>query len=315
MAEIERLRDGYRHFVEHEAAGRSELYAAYGAGVAEDDELLDWLDGLPVGKRQPNLVFAAARVVGGTPPDFAGMRALLTDRREEVEAVLLARRTQTNEPARCATLLPALAALPQPLALLEVGASAGLCLLPDRYAYDYGGGRRLGDGGPLLRCRVNERTPVPARLPEVVWRAGLDIDPVDVHDAERTAWLEACVWPGEGNRLETLRAALDVARADPPRLVAGDLRNDHDLPALAAEAPPDATLVIFHTAVLAYIPREGRARFREMVEGLNATWIANEAPRILDVDASGYPASWFAVAQDGVPIAHVDSHGTEARWR
>ncbi len=47
------------------------------------------------------------------------------------------RSTQTSEPGRCATLLLLLARLPQPLALLEVGASAGLCLLPDRYGYDY----------------------------------------------------------------------------------------------------------------------------------------------------------------------------------
>ncbi len=40
----------------------------------------------------------------------------------------MSKRTQTNEPGRCAVLLPLLAALPQPLALLEVGASAGLCL-------------------------------------------------------------------------------------------------------------------------------------------------------------------------------------------
>lgn len=58
---------------------------------------------------------------------------------DEIAATMAVRTTQTNEPARCATLLPVLAHLPQALALLEVGASAGLCLLPDYYAYDYGG--------------------------------------------------------------------------------------------------------------------------------------------------------------------------------
>ncbi|MFE1255308.1 DUF2332 family protein, partial [Streptomyces fungicidicus] len=55
----------------------------------------------------------------------------------QVSSLMLARMTQTNESARCATLLPVLAALPQPLALIEVGASAGLCLYPDRYRYRY----------------------------------------------------------------------------------------------------------------------------------------------------------------------------------
>jgi uncharacterized protein DUF2332 len=72
---------------------------------------------------------------------WAEFRGWLLERRDEILAVLLARRTQTNEPARCATLLPLLATLPQPLALLEVGASAGLCLLADRYAYDFDGSR------------------------------------------------------------------------------------------------------------------------------------------------------------------------------
>ena len=49
------------------------------------------------------------------------------------------RSTKTNEPRRCAGLLPVLAGIAGPLALLEVGASAGLCLYPDRYSYSYDG--------------------------------------------------------------------------------------------------------------------------------------------------------------------------------
>src|SRR6185312_6040166 len=101
---------------------------------------------------------------------------------DAVVMVMMARRTQTNEPARCATLLPLLATLPQPLALLEVGASAGLCMLPDFYAYDYGGTRiapsRAGNA-PLFRCAVNGATPLPKRNVEVAWRAGLDLNPLD----------------------------------------------------------------------------------------------------------------------------------------
>ncbi len=305
----ERLAAGYWNFAEHEARGRSPLYAELAAGVAEDGELLAWLDRLPTGKRQPNLVFAAVRAVAGTPDGWDAFRAVLAERRDEVEALMLTRRTQTNEAARCAVLLPLLAALPQPLALLEVGASAGLCLLPDRYGYDYAG-HRLGTGPPVLRCAPHGPVPLPTALPEIVWRAGLDLDPVDIGDPEQVRWLELLVWPGQEHRLETLRAAIDVARADPPRVVRGDLRTD--LEALAAEAPRDATLVVFHTAVLAYVPSAGRAAFRASVKRLGATWLATEAPDVLGLEPG--PPSLFAVARDGRRVAWADPHGAALRW-
>src|SRR5450432_2243342 len=102
---------------------------------------------------------------------------------------MLSRTPQTNEPARCAVLLPLLAQLPQPLALLEVGASAGLCLLVDHYGYDYGNVRIdptiSGDGGaPTLTCDVSGAAPIPRTIPRIVWRAGLDLNPIDVRSAD-----------------------------------------------------------------------------------------------------------------------------------
>src|SRR3954470_854990 len=156
---------GYRRFAAGEAQ-RSPLYAELATGVAEDAELIGWLSGRRKGRRQPTLLFAAYRLVAGMPAGWDEFRAVLGERRDEIEAEVMARRTQTNEPARCAVLLPALVALPQPLALLEVGASAGLCLLPDRYAYDYAG-HGVGDGGPVLRCRPEGPVPLPDAPPQV----------------------------------------------------------------------------------------------------------------------------------------------------
>lgn len=307
---IERLARRYRDFAHHEAH-RSALYAELGAGLAGDRELLEWLAALPVGKRQPNLVFASYRLVAGTPSGWAEFETTLKDRRDEVEAVMLERRTQTNEAARCALMLPLLAALPQPLALLEVGASAGLCLFPDRYGYDYDDGAHvLGTGPPVLRCRTAGSPPLPEALPEVVWRAGLDLDPIDVFDEDRVRWLELLIWPGMEHRIETLHRAIDVARRDPPRIVEGDLRTA-DLDALAAEAPQDATLVIFHTAVLAYVPRDGRAAFRERVRRLGAAWFAAEAPDLLGFEP--HP-QLMALASGGERVAMVDGHGGFLSW-
>ncbi|MFZ1996834.1 MAG: DUF2332 domain-containing protein, partial [Solirubrobacteraceae bacterium] len=285
-ARIDRLADEYRRFSAQDAAGRSPLYTELTRQVGGDREVLEVMCELEPAKRQPNLLLAAVRhLYGDFARDWPQFRERFFDRQAEVVEIIQTHRTQTNEPARCALLLPVLASLPQPLALLEVGTSAGLCLLPDRYAYEFGAGRRLGGSGPdargpVFHCRVDDATPVPTALPEVAWRAGLDLEPIDVTDDGSVSWLESLVWPGEGDRLALLRAAVQVARADPPRVVKGDLRQD--LPALAQQAPPHATLVVFHTAVLGYVwdPAERRG-LAETVRGLGARWIANEPPGVV----------------------------------
>ena len=105
------IAENYRVFG-REARGRSAVYESLAAAVADDDLVLGFLATLPPPKRQPNLLFAAARYLLGAPPDIAGLRTLVRRNGAELTQVMLARRTQTNEPARCATLLPALARLP-----------------------------------------------------------------------------------------------------------------------------------------------------------------------------------------------------------
>jgi hypothetical protein len=131
--------------------------------------------------------------------------------------IVLSRRTQGNEPAHCATLLPLLALLPQPLALLEIGATAGLCLLPDLYSYKYNGSIFIASSSDvgaiphLFSCTTNAKTPLPNRNVQELWRAGLDLEPIDLHNQDGVAWLESLVWPGENDRLNLLRQAIEVA--------------------------------------------------------------------------------------------------------
>lgn len=252
----DRIAASYRRFADEEARGHSPLYEMLARAVADDAEVVTLLATLPPAKRQPNLLLAAGRHAVGVPASWNSFRNAMLAQWEVVQAIMLERSTQTNEPARCATLLPILARLPQPLALIEVGASAGLCLLPDHYAYNYGG-RELGPEDrtaetPVFACQLDAATPIPEALPRVAWRAGLDLNPLDVTDAHQMAWLETLVWPEQEKRLVRLQAAIRVARAVPPRIVRGDLMQG--LAALAAEAPRDMTLVVFHTAVLAYVP-------------------------------------------------------------
>ena len=312
----------YRKFAVDEAHGKSPLYEDLAQRIASDRLILAFLSELPRQKQQPNLLFAAVKYLRGTPRGWEDFRAFIEHHGHEIAGIMKTRSTQTNVPERCATLLPLMARLPQPLALLEVGASAGLCLLPDYYAYAYSGHtvsptRTAAAPAPTLACRASPGTPLPPRGIEVGWRAGLDSDPIDVNNDDQIAWLEALIWPGEPDRLENLRSALAIARQDPPRIIRGDLRAD--LAQLAAEAPRGMTLVVFHTAVLAYVERrEDREAFALNMRELGAVWICNEAagvfPEISAKASRPGPPHHVLLSLDGEPIAWTDLHGASIEW-
>jgi hypothetical protein len=108
--------------------------------------------------------------------------------------------------------------------------------------------------------------------------SGLDLHPLDVRDPGDVAWLDALVRPGEEHLRGQSHAAVAPARAEPVPVPvhAGDL--GADLAPLLAEAPRDATLVVFHSAVFPYVAEPARAAFLATVRPSRAVWIANEAP-------------------------------------
>jgi hypothetical protein len=309
----------YRDFASY-AAGDSPCFEEWALGVVGDAEVLAWLDTLPPIKRQPNLVFAAARWHGAPAPGpYAGLREVLLGQEADVRATILSRATQTNEVGRLATLTPVLALVDGPLALVEVGASAGLCLFPDRYDYAWPPlGALGGSGGAVLTADATGPLPVPAAHPEVAWRGGVDLNPLDVTDADAMAWLENLVWPEQDERRERLRTAIAVARRDPPRLLRGDLQDR--LPELLDEAARHGTPVVFHSAVIAYLQDADRARFHDLMTGLvdegRCRWISNEGRRVLprvtgDLEV---PTGRFVTALDGVPVAFSHGHGHTVDW-
>jgi hypothetical protein len=303
----------YAQFAQRDARGISPTYERLAHAVSRDAAILGLVGTLPEPKRQPNLLFSVVRLLGGPVDDPAAFGEFVARQWPRVEPEILARATQTNEPGRCALLLPVLAALSQPLALLEIGASAGLCLYPDRYRYRYGE-HTLGDRGPLLDCDATGLVP-PRRLPEVVWRAGLDLNPLDVTDPADVAWLDALIWPEHHHRRERLAAAAAVAAAEPPLLVRGDAVDD--LPALVAQAPAGATLVVFHSAMLFYVPAPRRGAFVELVSALPGHWVSIEAPDIVPHDDLPPPpdaSSLNVLALDGRPLAWTRGHGQAMTW-
>lgn len=314
------IADRYRDFATF-ARGDSATFEAWALGVAEDAEAHAWLADLPRIKQQPNLVFAAARWHGAPAPgEYAAFRAVLLEREEAVKATIRVRATQTNEVGRLATLTPVLGTIDGPLALVEVGASAGLCLFPDRYDYDWlGAGRLTGSGGPTLTATATGPVPVPDRHPEVAWRGGVDLNPLDVTDEDAMAWLTTLVWPEQDERRARLRQAVAVARREPPYVVRGDLLDR--LPALLDEAARHGTPVVLHSAVIAYLEEGDRDRFHDLMTALVADgachWISNEAPHVLPrvtADLEVGPGR-FVLALDGVPVAAAHGHGHALEWR
>jgi len=322
QAELKSISERYAAFAADEARGSSEAYEKLALAIAQSGDVLEFIATLPAERRQPNLFLAAVRHVRGVPRDVDDLRQFLRTSHTPIREVMLSRTTQTNEPARCAVLLPLLAQLPQPLALIEVGASAGLCLLMDRYGYDYGDARidpAPSDVAcvPVFTCKVSGAVPIPKAIPSIAWRAGLDLNPIDVRSEQDTAWLETLVWPGQEVRVTRLRAAINLARRHPPHLVKGDLLTD--LPQLMATAPRAATLVVFHTAVLGYVlPPSARERFAATVKDAGAQWISNEAPGVFRSIASKAPPSpvsgRFLMALNGAPVAWTGPHGQSLDW-
>ncbi|MGW1378563.1 DUF2332 family protein [Streptomyces sp. NPDC002446] len=330
----------YREFSWREARGRSDAHEELSARISQDPEFCDLLAGsLPAGnKQQPNLLLAAVRHLDGPHAEqgprgeaaYGRWREWTIRHWDEVRAVIMQRATQTNEPGRCAALLPLLARLPQPLALLEVGASAGLCLHPDRYRYRYTDheGRPLAEAGapdgPVeFTCRTDWAPgDLPGRPPEIVWRAGIDLNPLDpAGEPDDLRWLQSLVWPGDEARAARLTAAVEAVRAAPrPRIVRGDLIDE--LPALAATAPAGATLVVFHSAVLTYLPPARREEFARAVRSLldgrpgGGHWISNEYHSVLPwITAPQAPAGHLGdgmlltLALDERPVALTGQHG------
>src|SRR5699024_10695128 len=148
------------------------------------------------------------------------------------------------------------------------------------------------------------------------WTAAVDLNPLEATDAEEMRWLESLIWPGrnETARQERLRAATQVAVADPPYLVKGDLTQV--LPQLAAQAPRQATLVVFHSAVLVYVDRQDRREVVQEMSELPGDWVYSEGGRVLpdQQDAKPQVPTHFTLGLDGQVVGHTGEHGQSVSW-
>ncbi len=343
----------------------SPLYAWLSLAVADDPAVLALVAEADRATVVPNLLFAAVHyLLLGDPtaplvayyPDLTDaprptteaypvFRVYCLAHAEEIRRLVTTRRVQTNEVGRCAALLPAFTLVAargraRPLALVEIGASAGLLMLWDRYRYTYRAApstdagaddalaaSALYAGDPaspvqiITQMRGDRQPPLPTPLPPVAYRVGLDLHPIDAGDDDATRWLRALIWPEHADRRRLLQAALDVARADPPRLVAGDAASEA-LTALLEQAPTDATLCVYHSYALNQMPADIRERAvariadfatqhpDRFIYRISQEWVAQqEKPEIRLITYQGAEET-----QDDL-LAYAGNHGRWLEWR
>jgi hypothetical protein len=157
----------------------------------------------------------------------------------------------------------------QPVHFIEVGASAGMLLLVDRYRYLIGD-REFGDPDAVLTVdsewRGTQPPPDLNDVPPIASRIGIDLNPLDATNPDDRRWLRALVWPENRAAAALLDATLDQLASDRPTIVAGDAIDV--CPALSRDLPPGEPRVVFHAATRMHVPVERRIDFDHAIDSI-----------------------------------------------
>jgi hypothetical protein len=229
---------------------------------------------------------------------------------------------QTNEVGRCAALLPGFLTVAAetglPLRLLEVGASAGLNLYWDRYRYV---SDRASWGPPDSPLVLPFELEGDGAFPEVNWvdiaeRRGCDTVPIDPTGTDGPVDLLAYIWPDQPDRIERVRAALEIASER--RVEVEHVSAAVWVERMLREATPNRVTVLFHSIVEQYLSEEELASFHRSVReaGQRATpavplaWLRMEP----DGDRAGVWLTLWPGGEDRL-LARASYHGTPVELR
>ncbi len=315
----------------------SPLYGALATAIAEDDQIRAVTNNTRTGQLPPNMLFGAVhyllltgtddplrrfyRTLGGDGrpqkayPEF---RAFVLRHQDAIESILEQRAVQTNEVARSSILLPAYDFVTKksggPLAIIELGTSAGLNLVFDRYRYSYNPGPTLGSAVSAvnLECLVKGGDLPDIQIPDVAWRRGVDLNPLDVTRQDDALWLQALIWPDQEDRFQRLQAAIAEFKTDPPRL---DTGGADSLPQAIAEVPSELALCISHSFMLGQLDEPTRQRLDEVLVTAN-----RQVHRVSFEPDSQRDGWWLNVTtyekgrRRPVHLADAHFHGAWIRW-
>ncbi len=287
---LNNLAERFERFARLECRTSSPLYEQLSLEIAHDPTLLEIISYARTGQPAPNLFFGAVHYLlardkaqplaafypslcaAPSPVEkaYSHFRAFCLGHQTAIIALISRRLVQTNEVRRCVCLLPAfglVGAAGSSLALIEIGCSAGLNLHWNAYGYDYSENKKYGNPtSPVqLSCELRGklRPPLPEKLPQVSFRVGLDLNPLEVNNPDDTDWLRALIWPEHHVRAALLQNALTVAQNLPVELRAGDALDL--LPGIIERVPADAQLCLFHSFTLNQFSPPMRERFDNLL--------------------------------------------------
>jgi len=241
---------------------------------------------------------------GATWPEF---RQALLERRDRVRE-LLRGGCQTNEVGRSAAMLGGFLEVARrtrlPLRIIEIGASAGLNLLWDRYRYESAGGAWGDDTSAVRFTHSFEVSPPLNRTAAVVERKGCDLSPVDVTSDQGALTLRSFVWADQLARMAMLDGAIEIARASPvevERIGAADF-----LERKLTRSDPRVATVVFHSVFMQYVDAAERDRIANAIDRAGVFHLSFEPGKTAEAR--------FEVRLNGELLGTSLAHGTGVRW-
>lgn len=333
------IAEKFKNFAVLECEGSSKLYKNLALKIAEDEEMLKLSSNSKKGQPIPNLLFGAVHylllkksdhqlcefypsIVPNPNMDknpFPYFKDFCLTNREEILLIVKNKLVQTNEVRRCAYLYPIFCYIYQktekPLSLIEIGSSAGLQLLWDKYSYSYGDNEIYGNKESLVHLTSEVRNGnIPSDLsniPPVDYRLGIDLHISDLTNEEDYLWLKALIWPEHKDRLDNFEQSVMQFKMNPPQLREGDgvdMLNEY-----VEKVPKDSVLCIFHTHVANQMPEDIKNEFLQKVDMIGSRRDTFHVYNNID-DRKLHLDSYINGSKQHRVIGDTDGHGRWFDW-
>ncbi|WP_245946834.1 DUF2332 domain-containing protein [Paenibacillus cellulosilyticus] len=337
---MELLAKQFRLFAARECRGSSELYGYLAVGIADNPELLQLAAHVRPGQPVPNMLLGAVHylLLSGIDhpladyyPSIAAENALDPTRaiyefatfckqyEQEIIAILTSRLVQTNEVRRSAYLYPSFCVIyaiaRKPLALIEIGTSAGLQLLWDQYGYCYDDnhiyGNKQSDLVITAEVRGDNAPFLLEHSPPVTTRIGIDLHVNNLSEADDYQWLRALIWPENTDRIKRFEQAAAYSKRQPPTFIEGN--GVALLPELATSISQNSALCIFHIHAANQFSQQDKAELEAHIQRLGKErdvyhLYNNMSDRSLHLDY------YVDGKEHRLTLAQTDGHGRWFRW-